>query len=155
VKAPFVFTRRKGGAGPVPLLGSDGTSGVPNAGESGATQDNCCYSKRSDVNGFPVQRIAVTYTTTAAGPVSLNARIYMFEDNTRTWYQVGAQQALVFNAVTFFDVVAVMDMPSGNRDLNASNPGAPRMQLIVDDPGAGAANGTYTFTMTPDLTNSP
>jgi len=158
MKFPFEFKRQKGAASTDPLLGSDGSGGppaVPAAGQSAALQDNCCYAKRGDVNGFPVQRICVTYHTTALTPVNLNARMYMFLDNTQTWYQVGAQQALVPDVVAFFDVISVMDMPSGNRDLNASNPGAPRMQLVVDDPGAGANNGVYTFCMAPDMTNSP
>lgn len=158
---PFVFKRQKGGGANAgsPLLGSDNNSGssasvpAPAKGTNkNNTNDNFYFSKIRDSSAWPVHRVAVTYTTDAASPVNLNARMYLYLDNTQSWYQIGPQVALVPNTVQFFDVLAVMDMPTATGGLTNSNPGAPQLQLIVDDPGAGANNGLYTFAMAPDLT---
>jgi len=160
MKFPFQFQRQKGGSpAGTPALGSDNKTGVSGsvpkdgADSGGATkQDNFYSSKIFASVGWPVHRVAVTYTTDAATPVSLNARMYLFLDNTQSWYQLGAQVALAVNQVSFFDVLAVMEMATTSKDLLNMSPGAPRLQLVVDDPGATAHDGLYTFCMAPDLT---
>ena len=129
-------------------LGSDT---VPAAGSPpNSTADNVLPCRFQNINGWPIQRIAVCYN----GPVgasNLTARMYFYEDQTQAWYQVGPQVTMVPGTVSFFDVVALLEMPNTLQNLANAAPGSAEQLLIVDS--VGAAAGKYSFAMGPDLTS--
>lgn len=149
MRFPAKFSRFKGGGG-TPALGSDT---VPTGN---VNQDNILYSKFTSINGWPASRVAVVYKA-PSGSLALNADMYFFEENIGMWFKITASPvALTPGRVTFFDVVALMDLPNtlkGNDDPAPSS-GSIAQMLIVSDPGA-APNGEHIFAMGPDLTTTP
>ena len=138
------FSRFKGAPGPG--LGDDT---VPTTAPTPGPNANLMCSRFSNVNGWPCHRIAVTYR----GPESaipLPATMWFWEELTQYWYQIGATVNLNPDAVTFFDVVGLLEGSQASPDVNPTA-GSIAALLIVDDPG-GAPNGEHIFAMGPDLT---
>jgi len=150
MKFPFLFTRRKGGSGAVPLLGSDAAAVTANTPPS-ATQDNAFFSRGVGEVGWPIHRIAVTYACSATS-VDLTAQMYAFEKATGAYYKIGAQVTMKQGSVNFFDCLPILELSSASQNKLADSPGSIEHVLVVDDVGAGAVNGTYTFAMAPVLT---
>lgn len=148
MKFPASFTRYVGTvpAGKVALGGDS----LP-TGRAPANQDNAYFGRFNNVNGWPVHRLAVTYTGPSGAP-TLTASMYFFEDTTQTWYQIGASGTLTSGQVTFFDVICIMEMPNTVADLANATPGSIAQILIVEAPGGSPASGAYTFCIGPDLT---
>jgi hypothetical protein len=126
-----------------------GTDVVP-TGRAPAGTDNQLSCRFSNINGWPVQRIAVTYLG-PAGASALTARMYFYEDGSAAWYQIGAQVTMTSGTVSFFDVVALLDMPNVTANLAAATAGSVNQILIVD--AVGSTSGMYQFAMGPDLTS--
>jgi hypothetical protein len=152
MRFPATFRRQKGGASADPALGSDSapTTTPP------SSQDNVLACKIRDINGWPVQRIAVCWTSTGGGLVPINGDLYFWEAATQHWYKINdAPLSLKPNQLFFFDVVSISDPPITGAALKASGSsgqaGALQVQLVLTDPGAAAAV-TYVVAMGPDLT---
>jgi hypothetical protein len=144
---PTLFTRRVGGSGSVPLLGSDS---APTAAPS-ASMDNVLFTKFSNINGWPVHRVAVVCTAPAA-PVAMPADLYMYEDRTQSWHKINASPVTITpGVVAFFDAVALLDMPNAQSNMAGVQTGSGAYALVVSNPGA-EPSGTFTFAMGPDLT---
>ena len=139
----YVGTPPTGGA----ALGSDT---VP-TGPLTSQPDNVLYSRFSNVNGWPVHRIAVTYAGPALAP-SVVARGFFFEDSTQQWYKVGADVTMAPGTVSFFDVVAILEMPNTQANIAMATPGSLSFFLQVDLPAGSPASGAYVFALAPDLT---
>jgi hypothetical protein len=148
MKFPASFTRY---VGTVPAgktaLGADT---LPTA-RPAATMDNLLASKFNNINGWPAHRVAVVYNGPAGAP-NLTATMYFYEDATAAWYQIGAAGTLVSGQVTFFDVIAIMEMPNTSADLANATPGSIAQVLIVAAPGGSPPSGPYEFAMATDLT---
>jgi hypothetical protein len=154
------FVRRKGGTGPVPLLGSDvdpTTYGIDSAGiessKAAALNDvnsNVLCARNYSNLGWPVHRVAVGYKP-PSGTVNLVANAYVLDRGTFIWFQIGPVDVpLIPNKITFFDMVSPVEQ--------GSQVGFDTMQgqsfdffLRVTDPG-GAPDGEHIFVMLPDLT---
>jgi hypothetical protein len=155
MRFPVSFFRNKGG-GKGTAIGSDSAPTTVMPGEGGGQATDCILAcKRQDINGWPVQRIAVVWTTTAGSPVALNGSLYFWEDATQHWYLINATPlSMPPNQVVFFDIVTVAEPPPNAATL--AQPGSPsqaggiQVFLLVADPGT-AVNGTYMFAMAPDL----
>ena len=142
MKFPCVFTRSlSGGAGNL------GTDTLPSAAPT-KILDNVLYSRFSNINGWPIHRIAVLFN----GPTNITAaRMFFFESTTGMWFKIGADAAMTSGSVTFFDTVAIAEPPPvGANALQGATDGSIMQFLQVDKPGA-AADGTYTFAMAGDL----
>jgi hypothetical protein len=153
MRFPRTFRRQKGGASSDPALGSDS---APTTAEPSLQTDCVLACKIRDVNGWPVQRIAACWTTTAATPTALNASLYFFERATGHWYLINSSPlSMSANQLYFFDTVSISEPTPLNSTL--SQPGSPaqagsmELFLLVSDPGS-QVNGVFTFALGPDLT---
>jgi len=148
MKFPTSFTRY---VGSVPTNGKALGSDTLPAGKADSSNDNVLCTRFQNVNGWPVHRIAATYSGPAAAP-SVTARMFFYEDTTRAWYQVGADVTMKPGFVTFFDVIALLEMPNTAANLANAMPGSIAQFLQVDLPAGSPANGAYVFALAPDLT---
>jgi hypothetical protein len=126
-----------------------GTDSVSNGTPPSKTMDNMLASRFQNINGWPCHRIAVCYTG-PTGASALTARMYFYEDQTQAWYQIGAQVTMQLNSVSFFDVIALLEMPNTEANLENATPGSISQVLIVD--AVGSTAGEYSFAIGPDLT---
>lgn len=138
------FSRFKGG--PTPALGSDT---VPTTGPTPGPNANLMSSRFSNINGWPCHRVAVTYKG-PVGAIPLPATLWFWEELTQHWYQIGASTNLTPDAVTFFDIVGLLEGSQASPDVNPTS-GSISALLIVTDPG-GAPAGEFVFAMGADLT---
>jgi hypothetical protein len=156
VRFPVSFQRQKGvGGSTLPAIGSDAVpTKAPVANTPTNPNSNVMACKIRDVNGWPVQRIAVGWTTSAATPTQFNVDMYLWETTSQAWYLMGSL-AMNPNQLYFFDTIAVSEPTPLQSNVN--QPGSPaqagsmNVALVVTDPGA-QVNGTFTFVMAPDLT---
>jgi hypothetical protein len=146
MKFPASFIRY---VGTVPEGGTAlGADTLP-AARPNATMDNLLASRFQNINGWPCHRIAVVYTGPEGAP-DLTASMYFYEDTTEAWYQIGASQSMTPGTVTFFDVVAILEMANTEQNLQNATPGSISQLLIVQ--ASGSVAGEYQFAMAPDLT---
>ena len=149
------FSRWKGAGGTA--LGSDGAAGVPPTGAP-SNQDNLLVSGFTNSSGFPVHRVAVSYKGPAAAIV-LVAQLWVWDDLTQGWYEVGAPQNITPNRLTYFDMASLSDPPQIQRSSLpvggsiVATAGSISALLVVQD-GATPA-GEYVFGLGPDLTVLP
>ena len=142
------FTRRKNGAGPVPVLGTDGAPGTPPTGAPSSATDNALVASFDNMAGFPVQHIAVSYRGPAAA-VALTAQLWVYDYLTDAWYETGEPGELTPNRVAFFDVPVLAQPPTTGLDTTTS--GSIAAMLVVQD--AVTPDGEYVFAMGPDLSH--
>ena len=153
MRFPQTFRRQKGSVSSDPALGSDA---VPTTSPPLANQDNVLSCKLRDVNGWPVQRVAVCWTTTATSPTPLNANLYFWEDATQHWYLINATAlSLLPNQLYFFDTATISEpTPTAATLAKAGSPaqaGAMSVYLQLIDPGS-QVNGVFVVAMGGDLT---
>ena len=149
MKFPTSFVRWVGTV-PAGGIALGGDSTLP-TGPAAITADNVLFSKFNNVNGWPTHRIAVTYKGPTSAP-SVVGRMYFYESTTGSWYKIGADVTLAPGTVSFFDVVAILEMPNTQANLAQATPGSIAQFLQVDLPAGSPAAGAYTFAMAPDLT---
>lgn len=144
------FRRQKGAASTDPLLGSDA---VPTTKAPVQNTDNLLTAKFRDINGWPVQRIGVCWTTQAANPVALNGDMYFWEEALQHWIKINdTALSMKPNQIFFFDIMTVSDPTPTTSTLGViASAGSIEVFLVVSDPGT-AVNGVYTFALAPDLT---
>jgi hypothetical protein len=148
MKFPVMFKRY---VGTIPIgMTALGADELP-SGRANNSMDNVLNSRFSNINGWPVQRVAVVYMGPGDSPSTLSATMWFYEDGTNSWYQIGASQTLTSGQVSFFDCVALLDMPNTNHTLNNALSGSLSQVLIVEAGDAG--EGEYMFAMGPDLTS--
>jgi hypothetical protein len=152
MRFPLTFRRQKGSASTDPALGSDSAPTTTPPGKS----DNLLQCKIRDVNGWPVQRIAVCWTTSAGSPTALNGDLYFWEAATAAWYKINdTSLSLKPNQLFFFDVVSISEPTPVTSTLG--QPGSPAqagsidVMLVLSDPGA-QVSGVFNVAMGPDLT---
>ena len=148
MKFPRTFTRY---VGTLPADGIAIGSDTTPTGPLTSQPDNVLFSRFSNINGWPVHRIAVVYSGPAGAP-SVVARGLMYEDSTGAWYQIGADVTMQPGRVSFFDIVALLEMPNVQANLDQATSGSVSFFLQVDAPVGGSSNGAYMFAMGPDLT---
>jgi hypothetical protein len=153
MRFPTVFKRRKGGVTSEALLGSDA---VPTTVPAAFNTDNVVFCALRDLNGWPCQRIAFCWTTTAGAPTVMNFDAYFWEDATQHWYKINdAVIAAKVNQLYFFDTATILEQRATGAMLG--NPGSPAQAggmavlLVMTDPGA-QVNGVFTVAAGPDLT---
>lgn len=151
MKFPTKFVRYVGTA---PAGGKTlGSDSLPSGKASPVTNDNLLSSRFSNINGWPVQRIAVTYDGPESAP-DVTATMYFYEDATEQWYQIGAADVSMSpGTVTFFDVIALLDQPNTIANLDQAMAGSISQILICNLPSGSPPDGAYTFAMAPDLTS--
>ena len=145
------FLRRKNGSGPVPTIGSDGTAGATNPPtEPPGSRDNLLSVKPYSNQGWPGHRVAVAYASTSgAAGTALPCEAWIYDHLTEKWYLVDSKN-LVFNAVTFFDVVALLDSAITQASLGEPASGAIEVFFKIQD--NALPDGEYTFAVGADLT---
>lgn len=128
-----------------------GTDAVPTTRPS-ASADNQFACKLYNVNGFPLQRLAVGYTTNLPNHAGkdVTVAVWLWDDTSSAWYQVGSA-ALKDGTISYFDVPALMDNPQRVRD-DYANAGSCEVCLVAAKPG-GADVATYTFICGADVSN--
>ncbi len=156
MRFPKTFKRQKGGASVDPALGSDTVPTV--AAPSEAASDNLLTCRLRDVNGWPVQRIAICWNTIAATPTALNGDLYFWEDATAHWYKINDTVLSLKPAqLFFFDTVTIGEpAPLAKNLLGAglgsyADAGSMEVMLVLTDPGA-QVSGVFNIAMGPDLT---
>ena len=112
--------------------------------------DNVLYSRFSNINGWPIHRIALAYSG-SSGVLSTKARIFLYEDSTAQWYQVGADVTIAPGFISYFDVCALLEIPNTQANLVQATSGSVQVFIQVDKP-SGAPDGTYSVAVAPDLT---
>lgn len=148
MRFPMKFSRW---VAPVPPGGiALGADVVPPSPPSPGTMTNLMTSRFANINGWPCHRIAVTYKGPLGAP-ALPATIWFWEEQTQHWYQTGAAVNLARNAVSFFDVVGLLDGPNSQGEILNPTAGSIGVLLLVEDPG-GTPAGEYVFACAPDLT---
>lgn len=152
MRFPAMFKRFKPASGTEVALGSD----VPPTLPPSSQPDNLLACRFSNVNGWPVHRIAVICKYVGTGsPSPLTGDMYLFETQTQSWHRINKDTVdIVPGVVTFFDVVALLDMPNTLASLDAALAGSISSVLVVADPN-NTANGEYDIAMGPDLTTFP
>jgi hypothetical protein len=154
MRFPVTFTRRKVVAGPSPLVGSDA---APTTTAPSAKADNILFCGLRDCNGWPVQRIAICWSSPdAVTPTPFNVDAYFWETATGHWYKINdAALSVKPNQLFFFDTVTISAPTATNSTINQagspSQPGGMEIFIVVSDPGA-QVNGTYNFAVGGDLT---
>ena len=151
MKFPVKFSRFKGAAPAGSIaLGSDA---APTTQLPAATMDNLLSCRFNNINGWPIHRVAVVYRP-PSGALALTAQMWFWESNIGRWFAVGDAKALAANAVTFFDVIGLGDMPATDTSGNTNTMGSIAQVLVVTDPGA-APDGEHIIALAPDLTTAP
>jgi hypothetical protein len=117
-------------------LGSDAP---PTAAED-QQRDNVMHSAKVDLNGWPVQRIAVAFR----GPSSVMGALYVHEELTGGWYQIGDTAELESGRIVTFDIPSLLEEKGVRSPIEAA--------LVVSAKGKPAL-GTYTFAMAPDVSS--
>ena len=152
MRFPVHFTRTVTGGGAL-LPAQSAPTAAPNT----ATMPNLLTALQATKNGWPVQRIAVTYKYTGGGgAVNLSADLYMYEDTTQAWYKMNSAGVITLKpgCVTYVDAITLCESAQTNNDVfgnGSSTPGGLECVVVVIDPG-GLANGTYDFCIGPDST---
>jgi len=117
-------------------------------------------SRILNINGWPLQRVAVGYMppATGSGGAVINGALWILDDNTGFWFQCPSARSsemlysdvLTEQAVTYFDVPAFPDFANVNQ--NAS--GSLRALLLTTLASGGPASaGDYTFLVATDISN--
>ena len=104
------------------------------------------------MNGFPIQRIAVGYASTAIGPLSLAAKLYCWDDLTGNWF-LADTKTMVAGTITWFDQPTLGNVPPV-KDQLVSTAGCLDVALVVAAAGGDPA-GIYTFAMGADVSSAP
>lgn len=154
MRFPFHFTRVKPAATGKVTLGSETT---PPTTPPLSSMDNLFAGKFTSPSGFPVQRLAIGYKYTGAGPaIDLPVQVWIWDDSTTAWYLLSSgtlthPSASGQGTVTKVASLAGSDMPAVGAGLgSAQGVGSLTVFVFVSDPGA-APNGTYDFVVAPDL----
>lgn len=142
------FNRQKGGTG-APALGSDV---VPVKPPGQLVNNDCVHTSRFwSLNGWPVQRLAAYWTTTAATPTVLNASLYLWDSLTGSWVLVNsAVVAMTQGILYYFDIPAIIEPTPTMANLAQAHAGSTAAMLLMADPGAQVA-GTFVVAMAPDV----
>ena len=156
MKFPTSFSYNKGGSPNLPTGSPAGTpvapTGAPGVANAVAPVGTVLFTQLVSKNGWPVYRIAVAYKA-VSGTLALPAAVFVFEDATQTWYQVGAAGTVTPGQISFFDCVALHDPPVNASNLDGVQSGSMAIALSVcDTAGGGAPAGLHTFAMGADLT---
>jgi hypothetical protein len=134
------FQRRVGGSGSIPVLGSDT---APTAVLTTTLPDNFVHADRSQIEGFPVQRLAVAYKYTGAGVApTVSANLYLYDHTTQGWFQMDGTIILQDGKINHFDVVSLYDLPADSHSLALAGS---LNAIIVPLAAGGEPDGTYTF----------
>lgn len=149
---PVRFSRTVSGTGTA--LGADAapiTLPNPNA------MTNLLVSPLANINGWPMQRIVVGYGSAPTGALRLPCSIYVWDDNSASWFKAAAG-LLVPGELTWFDMPILCDPPA--TALGYASPGGMHARAgaleayIKIDAAGGDPTGTYVFTAGSDLSNS-
>ena len=134
------FERRVGKSDKDDGIKDMGTDGPPEGDV--AKQSNCAFScVRNDINGWPVQRIAVAMQGPAKGAVI--GQLWLHDDLTRAWYEMGGPVEMHPGCISTFDMISLLDVPTNKSPVE--------VYLQVD--AKGAAPGRYSFAFAPDVSN--
>ncbi len=168
MKFPIKFTRIKPSTTGFITLGSDAlpvdSDGNPRPGNM-LTDDNYISSRPSNINGWPLMRLAVACKYTGAGsPGSTNlpATVFFFESNLQCWVALASSNSHIIEssistttgpALQFYDVVPLIDLPHVTANLDSIDSGTVGQLLLVSD--NSAPNGQYDFIMGYDITSKP
>lgn len=145
-----------------------GTDGLPNAfggqpeNYAGvrAARTNVFAARLCNINGWPIQRVAVGYKYEGAGspPGTLPITFWILDELSRNWYQMPSPATvLTLNTITFFDHPALAD----NQQTKSSEPdaivrreiGSLDVALVIGN--AGAVDGRYLFPVGADVSSAP
>jgi hypothetical protein len=139
-----------------PLIGL-GADTVPSTAPDHATMDNLFVGKFVSNSGFPVERLAIGYKYTGAGPaVALPCQLWIWEDKTQAWYllataNLSAPGTSGQGTITPLRVLSGAEAPSLGSDYGGGgNIGSLTVLIIVQN--NSAPNGTYDFVVAPNLT---
>src|SRR5258706_11743603 len=114
MRFPVLFTRRIGGSGAVPLLGSDSAPTVSSAAIK--TADNLLSHKLAR----PTNRVALGYRFSAGSGVDLPAAIYVWDEKSSMWFK-SDYGTLKDGEITYLQVPVLDDPPQV-----AANQGQPQ-----------------------------
>jgi len=147
MRFPFQFTRRIGGTGAVPVLGSD----VAPVDRGDLTDSN--VFKTSVPSGIAVQRLAVAYSYTGAGvPVALSAKVYLYDGTTERWYTTDANDITLkpgdISYVSISQIIGKSQVVGGDPYVSTAN--SLEIALVVAASGTDP-DGSYAFPMGLDL----
>jgi hypothetical protein len=152
MRFPTVFKRQKGSASTDPALGSDA---APTTTPPSQNNTNVVFCRQRDVNGWPAQRIAFCWNTSASSPTAMNVSAYFWEDATQHWYLINATPlSAAAGQLYFFDCVTILEAPPLSASL--SNPATPAqaggmaIAIVVSDPGS-QVTGVFQFAAGPDM----
>jgi hypothetical protein len=130
-------------------------------GAPSSQQDNMLSCRSRDSSGMPLQRIAIIGNGPSGGPSTLTASLYVYEQGTGHWVQLGNSLPLQMGVagvgakMVYFDAFSTGENPGGTlADVANPVPGAATFLLVVTNPG-GLAAGNYVFAMAPTYTATP
>ena len=103
---PLKYQRRQGGSGSVPTFGSDS---VPTTTPPAGGADNVMSCRFWNINGWPVQRIAVAWTAGSA-TTALTADMYVWEETLGHWLKCnGSSVSVPKGQIAYFDVPTISE----------------------------------------------
>lgn len=154
MRFPTAFSRFKGTVPDGKIeLGSEGAVDDPPTSPPNPNQDNALASKFYSNQGWPAHRIAVGYKG-PPGSIPLDAQVWVYDTKTEAWYAVGDAGTVKPNQITYFDVVALLDMPTTATSLDSPTQGSLSVLLVIQG-DAGAPDGEHVFAFGADLTVLP
>lgn len=148
MRFPVYFKRRKGGSGPVPLLGSDTKPTVASTKldytSGSAPKDNVLSHKLAR----PMNRVAIGWWYEGGGsaPTNLPVTIYVYDETSEKWY-AAAEGTLEDGAISYLRCVSLADPPQVQANLGQPQHGVDVLVVVEDNSGA---DGTYHFVVGPD-----
>lgn len=115
----------------------------------GASLDCAIAITQRDNIGWPAHRMIIAYH----GPTSaatLTGTLYAWDTNSQRYYIVAAAFNLVPETLNFVSIVSVANPPTRSGNMDQALAGGTSFILVVT-PTAATTNGSYVFSMAPDL----
>jgi hypothetical protein len=149
MRFPHSFKRYVGkGPGDGKELGSD----KPPEGRLVPTPDNCFESRTANVNGWPVQRVAIGFTSPRNARVELSVSVYVYDDTSEQWFRSGPPQEVSNGTLSYFDVPLLLDNARTGGGDGLKSQGALECFVVADKPSKGA-EGEYIFIVGADISS--
>jgi hypothetical protein len=145
------------GEGPAKQLGDDvdPTTLTPAEQQDYRALDNVLTARANNINGFPVQRIAVGCAFEGTGtPDPIPLSIFIFDDLSARWYKMHHETgpSITPGEMIFVDCVSLLDFPNTSQAGGMQSVGGTEVAIVpgelVDPP-----EGTYTFIIGADVSN--
>lgn len=136
MRFPLVFKRRKGGSGPVPVLGADPDPLASTFPPGAVNVGNMFQTRMEGMTSSDMSSVIVGYKG-PAGAIALNVSVYAWEEGTEKWF-LCSSGTVPPDGFSYFKIPNLLAAaPLALRDSNVV--GTTQYFIRVTDPGAAPA----------------